>query len=125
MRSFQFNGRVHRELKRFPTKPKPRPALRVGGTQGTDAELERAARSFGNHALAINLLGVYLRDVPNHHISYAAGIPDLDIAAAEGKHPRRLMAALSQRFGDSPEVELLRMLGLFDRPRMAHPLTAT
>ncbi|HEX8129970.1 MAG TPA: toll/interleukin-1 receptor domain-containing protein [Pyrinomonadaceae bacterium] len=93
-----------------------RALLRVGGIQGTDAELEEATRDFGNHALAINLLASYLYETPGHHISHAAEIPDLDIAEAEGKHPRRIMLAFERRFGDSPEVELLRMLGLFDRP---------
>lgn len=101
-----------------------RALLRVGGVQGTDAELEQATRDFGNHALAINLLAVYLRDVPNHHISHAAEIPDLDIPEDKGKHPRRLIAAFAQRFGDSPEVELLRMLGLFDRPADSASLEA-
>jgi tetratricopeptide (TPR) repeat protein len=101
-----------------------RALLRVGGVQGTDAELEQATRAFGNHALAINLLAVYLRDVPGHHISHAAGISNLDIPEASGKHPRRLMAAFAQRFGDSPEVQLLRVLGLFDRPADSQSLTA-
>jgi hypothetical protein len=101
-----------------------RALLRVGGVQGMDAELEQATRAFGNHALAINLLAVYLRDVPNHHITHAATIPDLDITEAEGKHPRRLLAAFAQRFGDGPEVELLRILGLFDRPADSPSLAA-
>ena len=33
-----------------------------------------------------------------------------------GKHPRRVMGAFAARFGDGPEVELLQVLGLFDRP---------
>src|SRR5205085_359310 len=101
-----------------------RALLRVGGVQGTDAELEQATRAFGNHALAINLLAVYLRDVPDHHISHAAAIPDLDIPEDEGKHPRRLMAAFAVAFGDGPEVELLRILGLFDRPADSPSLVA-
>jgi tetratricopeptide (TPR) repeat protein len=93
-----------------------RALLRVGGVQGTDSELEQATRDFGNHALAVQLLAVYLRAVPNHHVLHAAAIPDLDIPEEAGKHPRRLLAAFAQRFGDGPEVELLRLLGLFDRP---------
>ena len=105
---------LHKDLEQISDEA-GRALLRVGGVQGTDAELEQATRAFGNHAFAIQLLAVFLRDVPNHHIAHAA-IPDLDITEAEGKHPRRLLAAFAQRFGDSPEVELLRMLGLFDRP---------
>jgi tetratricopeptide (TPR) repeat protein len=101
-----------------------RALLRVGGAQGTDAELEQATRDFGNHALAVQLLAVYLRDLPGHHVSHAAEIPDLDLPEAAGRHPRRLLAAFARRFGDGPEVELLRMLGLFDRPADAPSLEA-
>ena len=101
-----------------------RALLRVGGVRGTDAELEAATRDFGNHALALNLLAAYLRDIPGHHVSDAAGIPDLDIPDEKGQHPRRLMAAFAERFGDGPEVELLRVLGLFDRPAEAEAIAA-
>ena len=90
--------------------------LRVGWGPGTKAELEGATRDVGDRALAVNLLAVYLREVPGHHGSYSGAIPDLDIPVEEGKHPRRVMAAFEQRFGDGPEVELLKILGLFDRP---------
>jgi tetratricopeptide (TPR) repeat protein len=106
---------LHKDLEQISDEA-GRALLRVGGVQGTDAELEQATRDFGNHALAINLLAVYLRDVPGHGVSHAAAIPDLDIPEAAGRHPRRLMAAFARRFDDGPEVELLRLLGLFDRP---------
>jgi tetratricopeptide (TPR) repeat protein len=93
-----------------------RALLRVGGVRGNDAELEAATRNFGNHALAINLLGAYLQDIPGHHISGAAKIADLDIPEEQGKHQRLIMAAMAERFGDGPEVELLHVLGLFNRP---------
>ena len=101
-----------------------RALLRVGGVQGADAELEQAARDFGQHALALNLLAAYLREIPGHFIADASGIPDLDVPEKEGKHPRRVMAAFAARFGIGPEVELLRMLGLFDRPARAEELAA-
>ena len=101
-----------------------RALLRVGGVRGADAELEAATRDFGNHALALNLLTAYLHDIPGHHISHAAEIPDLDIPDEAGRHPRRVMAAIAQRFGDGPEVELLRVLGLFDRPAEADAIAA-
>ncbi len=106
---------LHKDLEQISDEA-GRALLRVGGVQGTDAELEQATRDFGNHALAINLLAVYLHGIPGHHISHASEIPDLDLTEAEGKHPRRLMAAFERRFGPGPEVELLRMLGLFNRP---------
>jgi tetratricopeptide (TPR) repeat protein len=93
-----------------------RALLRVGGVRGNDAELEKATRSFGNHALAINLLAAYLQEISGHHISSAAKIADLDIPEEQGKHPRRIMAAFAERFGDGPIVELLKVFGLFNRP---------
>ncbi|NIO70327.1 MAG: TIR domain-containing protein, partial [Anaerolineae bacterium] len=101
-----------------------RALLRVGGVQGTDAELEQAARDFGQHALALNLLAAYLREIPGHFVANASGIPDLDVPEEAGKHPRRVMAAFAARFGPGPEVELLRMLGLFDRPAKAEEMAA-
>jgi tetratricopeptide (TPR) repeat protein len=101
-----------------------RALLRVGGVQGTDAELEQTARDFGQHALALNLLAAYLRQIPGHFAANASGIPDLDVPEEEGKHPRRVMAAFAARFGPGPEVELLRMLGLFDRPARAEEIAA-
>jgi tetratricopeptide (TPR) repeat protein len=101
-----------------------RALLRVSGVQGTDLELERATCSFGNHALAVSLLGVYLHEIPGHHISNASEIPDQDIPEEEGRHPRRMIAAFERRFGEGAEVEVLRMLGLFDRPADAEAITA-
>ncbi|MGH9855170.1 MAG: NACHT domain-containing protein, partial [Blastocatellia bacterium] len=93
-----------------------RALLRVGGVRGADEELERATEDFGRHALAVILLAVYLQDIPGHHISEAAKIPDLDIPEEQGKHPRRLIAAFEKKFGNGPEIEAVRLLGLFDRP---------
>jgi tetratricopeptide (TPR) repeat protein len=101
-----------------------RALLRVGGVRGADEELERVTEDFGRHALALNLLAVYLRDAPGHHISASSNIPDLDVPEEQGKHPRRLIAAFEKKFGDGPEVEALRLLGLFDRPADALSIAA-
>ena len=82
-----------------------------------DEELERASEALGNHALAINLLANWLRAIPGHPIAKAHDVPDLDIPPEKGRHPRRVMVAFAERFGErSAEVEALRLLGLFDRP---------
>jgi tetratricopeptide (TPR) repeat protein len=101
-----------------------RALLRVGGVAGTDAGLEEAARGFGLHAFALQLLAAYLSDVPGHHISNAAQIPDLDVPLEKGKHPRSVMAAFAGRFGESPELDVLRMLGLFNSPASKEALDA-
>lgn len=101
-----------------------RALLRISGVQGTDAELEAATGEFGNHALALTLLGVYLHVIPGHNISHASEIPDLGIPDEKGRHPRRMMAAFEKRFDESPEVELLRILGLFDYPAESGAIAA-
>jgi hypothetical protein len=94
-----------------------RALLRVKGVRGTDTELEEASAAFGNHALAINLLATWLRAIPGHPVAKAHEISDLDIPPEKGRQPRRVMAAFAERFGpNSAEVELLGLLGLFDRP---------
>lgn len=94
-----------------------RALLRVGGIAGEDEELESAVRDFGQHAFAVKLLGNYLRDGGQPHIKHAAAIQDLPaVAVKDGKHPRRVMAAFAERFGESAKAEILAMLGLFDRP---------
>ncbi len=98
------------------SKDAGRALLRVGGVQGTDIELEAASEEFGNHALAVNLMASYIHDIPGHHISNTAQIEDLDIPEENGKHPRRVIEAFEKRFGEGPEVQILRILGLFDRP---------
>jgi tetratricopeptide (TPR) repeat protein len=90
--------------------------LRIGGVKGSDVELEAASEAFGNHALAVNLLAAYLHDIDGHHVKDAAGIRDLDIPLEEGRHPRRVIEAFEERFGEGAKVQLLRILGLFDRP---------
>jgi tetratricopeptide (TPR) repeat protein len=93
-----------------------RALLRVRGVRGSDAELEGVTRAFSNHALAINLLAEYLHLIPGHSAQAAHQIPDLDIPEQEGKYPRRVMEAFAAQFGEGAELELLCVLGLFDRP---------
>ncbi len=99
------------------SKEAGRALLRVEGVRGTDAELEGVVEAFGCHALAVNLLGVYLHGIEGHEIEHAAKIPDLpEVGVDDGKHPRRVIEAITQGFGDGAELDVLRILGMFDRP---------
>ena len=98
------------------SKEAGRALLRLGGVQGTDMELEGASEEFGNHALAVNLLGSFLHEIEGHHVKNASAIPDLDIREDQGRHARRVIEAFEKRFGEGPVLQLLRILGLFDRP---------
>ena len=84
---------------------------------GSEEALELLVEQFGNHALAINLLVEYLRLFENHPLEKAKDIPDLNISEKQGKHPRRIIEAFAKHFGSaSAEVQLLSLLGMFDRP---------
>ena len=94
-----------------------RALLRVGGVRGNDPELEQAVKDFGHHSLALKLLAAYLHVIPGHRIKAAGHIPDMeDVSEEKGRHPRRVMAAFEARFGEGPALNILRILGLFDRP---------
>ncbi|MCC6725492.1 MAG: tetratricopeptide repeat protein [Saprospiraceae bacterium] len=89
------------------------------GVQGSDEALETTIASFGNHALAINLLATWLATQPGQPIEAAANIPDLEVPEEKGRHPRRVIAAFERWLLDNGKPEaarLLRLLGLFDRP---------
>jgi len=98
------------------SKAAGRALLRVQGIRGSDAQLEQASEMFGNHSLALNLLGAYLRDMPGHHIDHIKDIPEIDVTVAKGRHARKIMNAFALRWGDSSETELLHILGLFEHP---------
>lgn len=93
-----------------------RAILRVRRIEGSDAKLIDGVNAFGNHALAVNLLASYISKIPECHISNSFQIPDIDVPEEEGKHPRRVMEVIQKQFGEGIELELLRILGLFDRP---------
>jgi tetratricopeptide (TPR) repeat protein len=112
----RFEAGVSEENLERITPEAGRAILRVRHVGGPDGDLEAATKAFGCHALAVNLLASYLRDIPQHPIAAAEDIPDLDIPVKKGRHARRVIAAFETRFGAGPEVGMLRVLGLFDRP---------
>ncbi|MEI7607810.1 MAG: TIR domain-containing protein [Rhodospirillaceae bacterium] len=101
-----------------------RAVLRVRGVRGSDTELEAISAAFGNHALAVSLLASWLRVVDAPHKPAALAIPDLPTVREDVRPIRRVLAAFAERFGECPERQLLRLLGLFDRPATAGELKA-
>ena len=87
-----------------------RALLRIQRVVGSDAELEELATRFGPHALAIRLLGVYLQEQPGHGVANAEAIEKFP-----GDSPlEKVLAAFEHWLGESPEREILRLLGLFE-----------
>ncbi|RSM73155.1 hypothetical protein DMB66_03755 [Actinoplanes sp. ATCC 53533] len=80
---------------------------------------EEAVREVMGHALAINLLGRYLRDVQGGQLAGRFALRDLTVAVADGGHARRIMETYAEwlaRYDRSAELAILEMIGLFDRP---------
>ncbi len=112
-RDFEFRDAVQEvDLEKVSTLA-GRALLRAADVPGTDDEREALVKNFGHHALALNLLAAYRKWPGAGNVS---DIPELDIPEAKGEHARRVMAAFETLFGEGPELDLLRILGLFDGP---------
>ena len=90
--------------------------LQVLGVEGEQKELEAASREFGGHSLALNLLGTYLRDILDGDVRRRGEVSLLEEDAEHGGQARRIMRSYEKQFGDSPELAVLHLIGLFDRP---------
>ena len=91
--------------------------LRAMGVRGDQAELRRANDEFGGHCLALTLLGSYLADAYNGDIRCRKEVSEhLSHDARQGVHAQKVMESYQTWFGEGPELSVLRMLGLFDRP---------
>ncbi len=88
------------------------------GVHGPPAELAAASIDFGNHALAVTLLGTYLAKYMGGDVRRRADIPVLPVDRVKrtGPHARRMMASYARMFEGKPERAVLTALGYFDRP---------
>jgi serine/threonine protein kinase len=91
--------------------------LRALGVKGHEAELRSAGDEFRGHCLALTLLGSYLTDAYNGNIRCRKEVSErLADDIRQGFHARKVMESYQTWFGEGPELSVLRMLGLFDRP---------
>jgi serine/threonine protein kinase/tetratricopeptide (TPR) repeat protein len=91
--------------------------LRALGVKGDEAELRSASDEFSGHCLALTLLGSYLTDAYNGDIRSRDEVSGhLAHDVRQGAHARKVMKSYQTWFGEGPELSVLRMLGLFDRP---------
>ncbi|MCP4699684.1 MAG: hypothetical protein GY862_22965 [Gammaproteobacteria bacterium] len=103
------------------------------GVRGTEAELRKTSLEFGGHALALNLLGNYLAVAHEGEIRKRDLIPRLSADEKAGGHARRVMESYEhwlqqttppKKFlgifkrpaRSAPELNILNIMGLFDRP---------
>jgi tetratricopeptide (TPR) repeat protein len=90
--------------------------LRNLGVEGTGKEIVKAVREYGGHALALTLLGNYIKSVFKGDIRQRDRIPKLIQDKRQGRHAHRVMEAYARWLGESPERDILYIMGLFDRP---------
>ena len=91
--------------------------LQALGVNGNEAELRSASDEFGGHCLALTLLGSYLTDAYNGDIRCRSEVSGhLAHDVRQGVHARKVMESYQTWFGEGPELSILRILGLFDRP---------
>jgi len=91
--------------------------LRALGVKGQEAELRSASAEFNGHCLALTLLGSYLSDAYDGDIRFRSEVSGhLAHDLRQGVHARKVMESYQTWFGEGPELSVLRILGLFDRP---------
>jgi hypothetical protein len=83
---------------------------------GTEAELKATSRRFNGHALALNLLGSYLAAVHKGEIRKQDQVPSLYEDEEKGSHARNVMETYEVWLKGKPELNILYLMGLFDRP---------
>ena len=91
--------------------------LEALGVKGAEAELRNASNEFSGHSFALTLLGSYLTDAFSGDIRRRSEVSGhLAHDVRQGAHARKVMESYQTWLGESPELSVLRMLGLFDRP---------
>ncbi|MCP4691297.1 MAG: toll/interleukin-1 receptor domain-containing protein [Desulfobacterales bacterium] len=83
---------------------------------GPSDEIQAAAEEFDGHALALNLLARYLNEVHGGDVRKRLHVPKPSEEERDGMHARRVLEAYDIRIAGRPELNILYMLGLFDRP---------
>src|SRR5271165_3874727 len=91
--------------------------LRALGVKGDEEQLRSASEDFSGHCLALTLLGSYLDEAYNGDVRRRTEVSKhLAHDVRQGAHARKVMESYQTWFGEGPELSVLRMLGLFDRP---------
>src|SRR5271167_4955811 len=99
--------------------------LRALGVKGHEPELRSTSDEFSGHCLALTLLGSFLSDAYNGDIRYRKEVSErLAHDVRQGAHARKVMESYQTWFGEGPELSVLRILGLFDRPADENALSA-
>lgn len=112
------------DLEKLPPAAGAELLKRLGVKKGADKELRAASEELGGHGLALTLLGTYLRDICGGDVRRREEAAVLDPTIEGGDHAKNVMASYERWFGAGAELQVLRLLGLFDRPADAKALAA-
>jgi tetratricopeptide (TPR) repeat protein len=98
--------------------------LKELGVLGKPSELKAASVELENHALALTLMGNYLRKACGGDVRRRK---DVDLGNADerlGGKALKVIRAYAHWLGEGPEVAVLRLMGLLDRPAGKEALAA-
>ena len=98
--------------------------LRQLGVAGRKSELCAAAKDVQQHALTLTLLGNFLRKAHGGDVRKRREIDLYRADETQGGHAFLVIDAYARWLGEGPELAILRLLGLFDRPAEAGALNA-
>lgn len=93
--------------------------FKAAGIKGTVQEFASAIKEVDGHAFSLNILAQYLRRYENSDIKQRGNLSsllDFPEENRETRHAFTLMAAYERQLQDRPELAILYMIGLFDRP---------
>jgi predicted ATPase len=93
--------------------------LRSRGIKGSSEALKEAAAHLGHHALALVLAAEYLDTFKKGRVTEVEHIPLIGTQTSRARHANSVMAAYVhalERDGNLLDLEILHLLGLFDRP---------
>ena len=87
--------------------------------QGTEQEFSDAVNEVDGHALSLNLLSQYISQYAGGDIRQRRNLPALTASpevTASTRHAFKVMAAYESQLKDTTELQILYLIGLFDRP---------
>jgi len=90
--------------------------LKSLGVIGSEKELQEASRDFDGHALGLTLLGTMLKRHYEGDIRRRDGVPSLLHEKKKGGHATRVMKLYEKWLDGTPDLDILHIVGLFDRP---------
>lgn len=97
--------------------------LRHLGVRGNEEELSRASDEFAGHALALTLLGTFLRDACEGNVARRQEVLLVD-AGSQAERVLKSYESWFQTDGRLIQLTILRLLGLFNRPARPQELAA-